>query len=76
MEDSETFIITQTGCPFCEETKNFLNNKGTKYKELTIEEYEEKFKEEIDLVPLTCSIKDGKKRCVTGFDEFELIKII
>lgn len=72
----ETFIITQSGCPFCEEAKTLLNNKGINYKEFTIEEYEDKFKGKIDLVPFTCSMKDGKKRCVKGFDKFELTKII
>lgn len=74
MED--IIIVTELDCPFCLETKKFLNNKGTKYKELTTEEYEEKFKETTDLVPLTCSVKDGKKTCVVGFDKFELTKIL
>ena len=71
----EVILVTAEGCPFCSETKNLLDKKGVQYNELTPEEYNKKYKEEIKNVPLTCLIEEGIKRCVIGFNKEELDKL-
>jgi len=71
----EVILVSEEGCPFCYETKNLLNKKRVQYNEMTPEEYNKLYKEEIQSVPLTCLIEEGKKRCIIGFNKEELDKL-
>jgi len=70
--EEQIILVTQEGCPFCKATKDFLDKKGIKYKEISPEEYEKIYKQEILAVPVTCN----KNKCVVGFDAKELEKLI
>lgn len=64
-------VVTDKGCPFCKMTKEFLDKKGTKYTEMTPEEYEKIYKKEVLSIPITCS---DKGKCVFGFDPEKINK--
>lgn len=71
-EEKKIILVTAEECPFCKLTKSFLDKKGIKYKEMTPEEYEKEYKEEVLGVPITCN----KDKCVAGFNPKELENIV
>ena len=75
-------VYSTTTCPYCQQLKNYLDEKKVEYTEKLIDQ-DEKAREEMTQisegylgVPYTVVEKDDKKEKIVGFDKGKLNSIL
>ena len=80
-EDVKVTIYSTPTCPWCEKTKEFLNEKGVKFDVIDLTENPEKAQEMVNKsgqmgVPVTIIKKGGKETVIVGFDKEKISKTL
>ncbi|HBD05760.1 TPA: hypothetical protein DCZ32_04870 [Candidatus Uhrbacteria bacterium] len=74
-------VYTTPTCPYCQQAKSFLSEKGIQYTEIDVSENEEAARKMIEKtkqmgVPVMLVEREGSEELIIGFDREKLEKIL